>query len=30
MPGGGAPTQSWRPGEGGIPVDGVAFGAFLS
>ncbi|GGT30068.1 hypothetical protein GCM10010271_37600 [Streptomyces kurssanovii] len=29
-PNGGAPTQSWRPGEGGIPVGGVAFGAYLS
>lgn len=24
---GGAPTQTWKPGEGGIPAGGVAFGA---
>ncbi|MFJ8104619.1 VCBS repeat-containing protein [Streptomyces sp. NPDC096132] len=24
---GGAPTQTYKPGEGGIPADGVAFGA---
>ena len=24
---GGAPTQTWKPGEGGIPATGVAFGA---
>ncbi|MGW0954592.1 FG-GAP repeat protein [Streptomyces sp. NPDC002545] len=24
---GGAPTQTWRPGEGGIPAGGAAFGA---
>nr|WP_073749278.1 VCBS repeat-containing protein [Streptomyces sp. CB02058] len=29
-PNGGAPTQSWRPGEGGIPADAVAFGVQLS
>ncbi|WP_329205278.1 VCBS repeat-containing protein [Streptomyces sp. NBC_00683] len=29
-PNGGAPTQSWRPGEGGIPAGSVAFGAYLS
>ncbi|WP_406380270.1 hypothetical protein [Streptomyces sp. NBC_01618] len=26
-PSGGAPTQTWKPGEGGLPTDGVAFGA---
>ncbi|MFF8844451.1 FG-GAP repeat domain-containing protein [Streptomyces sp. NPDC015127] len=29
-PNGGAPTQTWRPGEGGITPDNVSFGAFLS
>ncbi|MGW3626164.1 FG-GAP repeat domain-containing protein [Streptomyces sp. NPDC000880] len=26
---GGAPTQTWKPGEGGIPAGGVAFGAVV-
>ncbi|MFI1400220.1 FG-GAP repeat domain-containing protein [Streptomyces sp. NPDC020681] len=28
-PNGGAPTESWKPGEGGIPAENVAFGAFV-
>jgi hypothetical protein len=28
-PNGGAPTQTWKPGEGGIPAENVAFGAFV-
>ncbi|WP_416979052.1 hypothetical protein [Streptomyces sp. T028] len=26
---GDAPTQTYKPGEGGIPADGVAFGATI-
>lgn len=29
-PDGGAPTRTWRPGEGGIPAANTAFGALLS